>query len=65
MVVENATSGATPESPISVSLGGDLVTEAALAFGLLVLMIIKPFSEHSCPVGALFTDCTKTKDTLY
>ena len=34
MVVENAVSSAIPESPISVQLGLDLVTEMALAYGL-------------------------------
>jgi hypothetical protein len=56
MVVENAVSGTTPESPISVQLDWDLVTETAMAYGLHnssnahQTMLIKPFSEHSCPV---------------
>jgi hypothetical protein len=41
MVVENAVSGVAPESSINVQLG---------------LMLIKLFSDHSCPVnGGLIT----------
>ena len=50
MVVENAVSSTAPESPISVQLGLDLVTEMAVANGFMVFMLIKPFSDHSYTV---------------
>ena len=34
MLVENAVSGTATESPISVELGLDLVTEMAMVYGL-------------------------------
>ena len=48
MVVENDVSSAATESPISVQLGWDVVSETAMAV-YIVFMLIKPFSGHNQP----------------